>query len=92
MNKAEDHDMGSEIIDDTNVLFQKIQDLINEGRWAVFISEWSSRKVSHKSIPLAYTVGLMAKGFPELMVCGLSDIASNKILNDAAALLIRGEL
>lgn len=75
-----------------NSFYSAVQSRISEGHWIVIASGVNSPFEPGKSITIAYTVGLMAKDLPELVVYGIPLETAFGILNDAAELLIKGEL
>jgi hypothetical protein len=70
-----------------------IQSRIDSGGWFVMASAVDTPfDGAAPYVPIAYTVGLMAKGLPELVVYGLPNSTACSILNEAAELLIKDEL
>lgn len=59
-------------------------EMIDRVGWSVTLVHPSADD-SDDSVPIAYTVGLTAHGYPELMIVGLDPAISQHLLNDLAA-------
>jgi hypothetical protein len=68
---------------------QRIEDLIEQYGFTVMYIFPTSEDSSPS---FSYTVGLGEKGLPELIVFGLPQQAAHAVLNDAAQMLIEGNL
>lgn len=84
--------MDKEQLEVVHTLFKATRKRIDAGGWTVMVSRVQGPETNEVDVSIAYTVGLMAKGLPELLVYGLPGETGHGILNDAAARLIAGDL
>jgi hypothetical protein len=70
-------------VTNTDALVRRIDQTINQIGWAV-IMVVPPEDNPDTLVPYAYTVGLTARGFPELLISGLNPYLCHKLLNDLA--------